>query len=151
MRLYENCTPGSFIEIKLCSMAWVFNGVSDQDYARNQAAFLYEDLSDQLEGYNVEIIVEGRYVEVKPAGINKGTFVSMLLGYLRSLIDFALIVGDDKSDELMFESLLSHPVVGSREAIFPVVVGLKPSKAKYFLFDTREVFQLIEGLNSCTK
>ena len=71
-------------------------------------------------------------MEVKPAGINKGTFVSIILGYLKNTLDFSLVVGDDKGDEQMFLAQLNDKGLSQCDAIFSVVVGIKPTKAKYY-------------------
>lgn len=64
-------------------------------------------------------------------------------------IDFVMCIGDDRSDEDMFESISSiasdssPPVVPE---IFACTVGQKPSKAKYYLDDTVDVMTLLQGL-----
>lgn len=70
--------------------------------------------------------------------------------------DFVLCIGDDKSDEDMFESILSTvsgPTLTVAPEIFACTVGRKPSKAKYYLDDTVDVVKLLQGLSaaSCPK
>lgn len=64
--------------------------------------------------------------------------------------DFLLCIGDDLSDEDMFESILSKAScstsTGSVPEIFACTVGQKPSKAKYYLNDTKHVMRLLQGL-----
>lgn len=63
--------------------------------------------------------------------------------------DFVLCVGDDKSDEDMFESILSSvscPNMPVAPEIFACTVGQKPSKAKYYLDDAADVVKLLQGL-----
>lgn len=63
--------------------------------------------------------------------------------------DFILCIGDDKSDEDMFESILktvSSPSIPAVPEIFACTVGQKPSKAKYYLDDTADVIRLLSGL-----
>lgn len=65
--------------------------------------------------------------------------------------DFVMCIGDDRSDEDMFESILSTvscPSLPSAPEIFACTVGRKPSKAKYFLDDTADVVRLLQGLAS---
>ena len=59
--------------------------------------------------------------------------------------DFVLCIGDDKSDEDMFESIVDATVAPSVE-IFACTVGRKPSKAKYYLEDIGDVIHMLEGL-----
>lgn len=63
--------------------------------------------------------------------------------------DFVMCIGDDRSDEDMFESILStvaSPALPSRPEIFACTVGRKPSKAKYYLDDAVDVLKLLQGL-----
>jgi trehalose 6-phosphate synthase/phosphatase len=63
--------------------------------------------------------------------------------------DFVMCIGDDRSDEDMFESILSTvscPSLPAAPDIFACTVGRKPSKAKYFLDDTSDVVRLLQGL-----
>ena len=63
--------------------------------------------------------------------------------------DFLFCIGDDRSDEDMFESiarLFDNPSLPPIAEVFACTVGLKPSKAKYYLDDTPEVIKLLQGL-----
>lgn len=63
--------------------------------------------------------------------------------------DFVMCIGDDRSDEDMFESILStvsSPSLPAAPEIFACTVGQKPSKAKYYLDDNTEVVKLLHGL-----
>lgn len=63
--------------------------------------------------------------------------------------DFVLCIGDDRSDEDMFESILStvsSPSSTAAAEIFACTVGRKPSKAKYFLEDATDVVKMLQGL-----
>ena len=62
--------------------------------------------------------------------------------------DFVMCVGDDISDEDMFESILrtvSCPSLPVVPEIFACTVGQKPSKAKYYLDDPADVMKLLQG------
>lgn len=63
--------------------------------------------------------------------------------------DFVMCIGDDRSDEDMFESILStvsSPSMPTPPEIFACTVGRKPSKAKYYLDDATDVVKLLQGL-----
>lgn len=65
--------------------------------------------------------------------------------------DFLLCIGDDRSDEDMFESIVrsaSDPTLQAISHVYACTVGQKPSMAKYYLDDTFEVIRLLEGLAS---
>lgn len=70
--------------------------------------------------------------------------------------DFVMCIGDDRSDEDMFESILSFvsgPSCSVTPEIFACTVGQKPSKAKYYLNGVSGVLRLLQGLAgaSCPK
>lgn len=63
--------------------------------------------------------------------------------------DFVLCIGDDRSDEDMFEIIgnaINGGVLSSNTSVFACTVGQKPSKAKYYLDDTIEVINMLEAL-----
>ncbi len=63
--------------------------------------------------------------------------------------DFVLCIGDDRSDEDMFEIIgdaMNSGVLSSNTSVFACTVGQKPSKAKYYLDDTVEVINMLEAL-----
>lgn len=65
------------------------------------------------------------------------------------LPDFVLCIGDDRSDEDMFEVIKSArtgPSLSPVAEVFACTVGQKPSKAKYYLDDTTEILRMLLGL-----
>lgn len=67
------------------------------------------------------------------------------------LPDFVLCIGDDRSDEDMFEVIMSAksgPSLSPVAEVFACTVGQKPSKAKYFLEDTTEIVRMLQALAS---
>jgi len=63
--------------------------------------------------------------------------------------DFVLCIGDDTSDEDMFEGItnaMSRPTLSPIVEVFACTVGQKPSKAKYYLDDTVDVVRMLQGL-----
>ena len=98
------------------------------------------------------------YVEACPKGIDKGVMAERFVGLVADAarrgrpaepLQFVLCVGDDSSDELMFEAL--HSKFGMHPAdldLFTVTVGRKPSKAQVYLGDHTEVVELLKMLSS---
>lgn len=69
------------------------------------------------------------------------------------LPDFVLCIGDDRSDEDMFEVIMSAiggPSLSPVAEVFACTVGRKPSKAKYYLEDTGEILRMLEGLGNAS-
>lgn len=67
--------------------------------------------------------------------------------------DFVLCIGDDRSDEEMFEAIASsvadHSLPETAQ-VFACTVGQKPSMARYYLDDTIEVIKMLEGLSAAS-
>ncbi|KAK8795543.1 hypothetical protein WA158_000200 [Blastocystis sp. Blastoise] len=80
MEKYTYRTNGSFIEDKGSSLVWQYKD-SDPDFGTMQAQDLEDNLTESLEGFPVEVLKGGDYVEVRPKGINKGAFVKHVLRY----------------------------------------------------------------------
>ncbi|KAJ6339837.1 hypothetical protein OIU77_007726 [Salix suchowensis] len=91
-------------------------------------------------------------VEVKPQGVTKGLVTEKVLSKMIASgkpPGFVLCIGDDRSDEDMFESISNTPYspsLPSAPAIFACTVGQKPSKARYYLDDTVDVLALLQCL-----
>ncbi|XP_068641613.1 probable alpha,alpha-trehalose-phosphate synthase [UDP-forming] 9 [Aristolochia californica] len=155
MKLYVEATDGSYIESKESAIVW------HHEYANaNFGSFQAKELLDHLENVlaNEPVVVRrgNHIVEVNPQGVSKGLVAENLLSTLVESgkpPDFVLCIGDDRSDEDMFESIYSKSSSLSLPAapkIFACTVGQKPSKAKYYLDDTVDVIKLLEGLASAS-
>jgi trehalose 6-phosphate synthase/phosphatase len=85
-------------------------------------------------------------------GVSKGVVVEKLLLMMeRALLpDLVLCVGDDWSDEDMFENIESLMNDAPSAEVFACIVGQKPSKAKYYLDDIVEVIKMLQGLASAS-
>ena len=85
-------------------------------------------------------------------GVTKGLVAERLLAMMKeknTLPDFVLCIGDDKSDEDMFEVIsgaMAGPSLSPVADVFACTVGQKPSKAKYYLEDTTEIVKMLEGI-----
>jgi hypothetical protein len=86
-------------------------------------------------------------------GISKGVVVESLLSSMvrgGKAPDFVLCIGDDRSDEDMFESIVcpgnNSVKLPATSEVFACTVGKKPSMAKYYLDDTVDVIKMLQGL-----
>ena len=85
-------------------------------------------------------------------GVSKGRVTEKILSTLISdgkPPDLVMCIGDDRSDEDMFESISStiySPSLSAPPEIFACTVGQKPSKARYYLDDSADVLKLLQGL-----
>ncbi|WOH13606.1 hypothetical protein DCAR_0833116 [Daucus carota subsp. sativus] len=150
MKLYTESTDGSYVETKESALVWHHQD-ADPDFGSCQAKELLDHLEKVLAN-EPAVVKRGQYiVEVKPQGISKGLVAEKVLSTMVSSgmpPDFVVCVGDDKSDEDMFESILStvsSPSIPAPE-VFACTVGRKPSKARFYLDDSVEVVKLLQGL-----
>ncbi|XP_077234960.1 alpha,alpha-trehalose-phosphate synthase [UDP-forming] 5-like [Tasmannia lanceolata] len=151
MKLYTETTDGSSIETKESALVWHYQ-YADPDFGSCQAKELLDHLESVLVNEPVSVKSGQHIVEVKPQGVNKGLVAERLLSMMRQkdkLPDFVLCIGDDRSDEDMFEvisSAMAGPSLSPVAEVFACTVGQKPSKAKYYLDDTTEIVRMLLGL-----
>ncbi|XP_020584503.1 alpha,alpha-trehalose-phosphate synthase [UDP-forming] 6-like [Phalaenopsis equestris] len=156
MSLYTETTDGSTIEDKETSMVWCYED-ADPDFGSCQAKELLDHLESVLTNEPVSVKAGQNNVEVKPQGVSKGLVAERLLSTMRErelLPDFVLCIGDDRSDEDMFEVItgaVDGPSLSPSAEVFACTVGRKPSKAKYYLDDAAEIVRLMEGLASVSE
>ncbi|KAM7487794.1 hypothetical protein LguiB_025278 [Lonicera macranthoides] len=151
MKLYTETTDGSTIEDKETAMVWCYED-ADPDFGSCQAKELLDHLESVLANEPVTVKSGQNIVEVKPQGVSKGLVAKRLLSTMHGSgisPDFVLCIGDDRSDEDMFEvisSSMAGPCIAPNAEVFACTVGRKPSKAKYYLDDTVEIVRLMKGL-----
>ncbi|KAK6947398.1 Glycosyl transferase, family 20 [Dillenia turbinata] len=151
MQLYTETTDGSYIETKESALVWNYQ-YADRDFGSCQAKELLDHLESVLANEPVSVKSGLHMVEVKPQGVNKGLVAERLLATMKEkgmLPDFVLCIGDDRSDEDMFEVIISAmagPSLSPVAEVFACTVGQKPSKAKYYLDDTSEILRMLQGL-----
>lgn len=155
MKHYMEATDGSSMEVKESALVWHHRD-ADPDFGSCQAKELLDHLENVLAN-EPAVVQRGQHiVEVKPQGVTKGLVAEKVLSMLANdgkAPDFVMCVGDDRSDEDMFESISDAVSNSSGTAvpeIFACTVGQKPSKAKYYLDDTADVVRLLRGLASAS-
>lgn len=85
-------------------------------------------------------------------GVSKGLLAEKVLASMKEKgqqADFVLCIGDDRSDEDMFENIadvMKRGIVAPKTPLFACTVGQKPSKAKFYLDDTYEVVSMLSAL-----
>jgi trehalose 6-phosphate synthase/phosphatase len=134
MEKYALKTPGAFVEMKNFSVVWHYRKASPY-YAQKHIVVLKRQLARLARVYGLEVNSGNKILEVKPTGVNKGVAA---LAMLRSNPDFVLCMGDDYTDEDMFEAL---PITA-----FTVKVGRGISAARYRLPSVDSVHTLLKRL-----
>lgn len=154
MQLYTETTDGSTIETKESALVWSYQ-YADPDFGSCQAKELLDHLESVLANEPVSVKSGQHIVEVKPQGVNKGIVAEHFLSTMQQkgmLPDFVLCIGDDRSDEDMFEVILSaRDSLSPVAEVFACTVGQKPSKAKYYLEDTTEIVRMLQGLANASE
>ncbi|CAL0320788.1 unnamed protein product [Lupinus luteus] len=154
MQLYMETTDGSNIEAKESAIVWNYE-FADRDFGSCQAKELLDHLESVLANEPVSVKSGPHIVEVKPQGVSKGIVAERLLSTMQQkevVPDFVLCIGDDRSDEDMFEVIASSRASLSPVAdVFPCTVGQKPSKAKYYLDDTGDIWRMLQGLANASE
>ena len=93
-----------------------------------QAIELEDQLQSALEMFDVEVLKGRDYVQVRPRNVNKGVFVREVLELLNhsseSAVDFVLCMGDDTTDEAMFEAAQEYVKEDPRHRE-PVLTGIR--------------------------
>ncbi|EOY25144.1 Trehalose phosphatase/synthase 5 isoform 1 [Theobroma cacao] len=156
MKLYTETTDGSAIETKESALVWNYL-YADPDFGFCQAKELLDHLESVLANEPVSVKSGQHIVEVKPQGVNKGLVAEHLLTTMQQkgmLPDFVLCIGDDRSDEDMFEVIMrarTGPSLSPVAEVFACTVGQKPSKAKYYVEDRTEILRMLQGLANASE
>jgi trehalose-6-phosphatase len=122
-------------------------------------------LKEIMAVYDVEVLrgggVSDGYIEARPKGVSKGLFVNHAMATMKASNnepDFVLAIGDDSSDEPMFEYLnlvagtpantaaAGASPVTMEVSTFTVTVGKKPSTAQSFVDDPAAVMDVLSTL-----
>jgi trehalose 6-phosphate synthase/phosphatase len=139
LELYVDRTPGSFVEEKGYSLSWHYRK-ADARLASVRAKELKEDLINLTENLGVRVLEGSKVIELKDAVVSKGRAVARWLG--RKDWDFILAMGDDWTDEDMFDAL--------PDSAYSIKVGLSASKARFNLDSQEDVMDLLKELRGTT-
>jgi len=155
MSIYVERTHGTYIEQKGSAIIFQFRD-ADPEFGYLQSKELEENLADVVMSYPIEIIrgggIDDGYIEVRPKGLSKGLFLKHAMSILSSQgksVDFVLGIGDDISDEPLFESMNS--LKSMKGKCFSVTVGKKVSAAKAYVDDTSAVKELLWAMHKTTQ
>jgi len=137
MEAYTRRCAGSFVEEKDFSMVWHYRNAAPEQ-GRVRSFELTNELKDFTHHRQLQVLVGNRIVEVRHSGIDKGSFLQRLLK--TQDYDFIFAVGDDRTDEDMFRTLVGNPYACT------IKVGAEASYAQYNLHTPQMVVALLESL-----
>jgi trehalose 6-phosphate synthase/phosphatase len=136
MERYAERTPGALVEEKDYAIVWHYRNVAPElAYARNSR--LRHDLMQALDHTDVGVYGGHKVIEVKPRAINKGTVALELLAM--NPADFVMAIGDDHTDEDMFEVL-------QEDDYYTIKVGLGETHARLQVAGVQQVRSLLSDL-----
>lgn len=138
LNLYTERCPGAFMEEKETSLAWHYRTAEHPEFAIHRA----QELTWQLKNYiqpelNLQIIDGDMVIEVKKAAFNKGTSARQFIE--EEMYDFILAIGDDTTDEDMFEALPN--------SAYTIKIGDGLSAARYHIKNQSEVIDFLSYIS----
>ncbi len=139
MEAFADLTPGAFVEEKDYALVWHYR-LADPELSAVRARELKDALCDITQNLDLLVLEGNKVIEVKPANINKGRTARFFLE--KEDFDFILAVGDDWTDEDLFEAM--------PEEAYTIKVGFGVSRAKYQVESFREVRKILQKLCETT-
>ncbi len=106
LEIFTDRTPGSFIEEKSYALVWHYRKAVPE-LGELRANELLDALRTLLSGTDLQVLRGSKVIEIKPAVINKGKAALQWLEK-NNPHEFILAVGDDWTDEDIFEVLPRH-------------------------------------------
>lgn len=135
LKQYVERTPGSFIEEKQYSIAWHYRKVEPL-LGKKQANELKDILLHFIENSKIGILEGNKVIELKNININKGQAAFNWI--CKTKYDFILFIGDDATDEDVFEIL--------PETSYSFKVGKGLSLARYYIKSPSHVIKLLSDI-----
>ncbi|HET9681353.1 MAG TPA: trehalose-phosphatase, partial [Candidatus Limnocylindrales bacterium] len=133
---FADRAPGSFVEEKALGLAWHFR-LAHPEFGGWLANGLQSVLERQLAGSDLAVTRGRKVIEVRFGWANKGEAI----GLVRSVAPhprFELAVGDDRTDEDLFERLPDRAAT--------IHVGRGPTRARFRVADPSAVLGLLGAL-----
>ncbi len=128
---------GSFVEEKSFSLAWHYR-TADPEIGYSCSRELIDLLTNIAPSYNLKVLDGKKVVEILSNETGKGRAVKKL--FEQNSFDFVLSIGDDATDEEMFEYLLNF------SNAYTIKVGEGTTFAKYQLTSIGDVAVLLKQL-----
>ncbi|MDR9401365.1 MAG: bifunctional alpha,alpha-trehalose-phosphate synthase (UDP-forming)/trehalose-phosphatase [Psychroflexus sp.] len=132
LETFVDRTPGTFIEQKNYSLAWHYRN-ADPEMAKQRVMELNTVLTSFISNTDLSVIEGNKVLQIKSNKVNKGRSGNYLLNKLD--YDQTFGIGDDWTDEFMFEELPDNS--------FTIKVGIRKTKAKFFVKNQQQVRQLL--------
>ena len=135
LEIFADRLPGSFVEEKEESVAWHYR-LADPEQAQLRASELVDHLLNLTAKTDLQIVQGSKVVEIRRAGVDKGSSASFWLG--SGAYDFILAIGDDATDEDLFKVLPPSAI--------SIRVGVTGTHAQFNIRNVTEVIDLLRAL-----
>lgn len=140
MELYVQRTHGAYIEQKGNELIWQFRD-ADPEFGFLQSKELEAHLKEIMAVYDVEVMrgggVSDGYIEARPIGVSKGLFINHAIATMKANNmepDFIMAVGDDSSDEPMFNHLNAIMSKDQQKSTSPRIINNSEVISIYLMF-----------------
>ena len=134
LETFVDRTPGTFIETKNYSLAWHYR-MADPELGKIRTMELNTVLTSMVANNELSILNGHKVIEIKSSNVNKGRAIRRII--LKKKFDFMAVIGDDWTDEYMFEE--------SPKWAYTIKVGFTKTKATYQIKNPAKVRQLLKN------
>ncbi len=132
LEIFTRRSPGSFIEEKKYTLVWHYRNVNPElGFIRSRE--ILDNLHHMVRNSYLHIIDGNKVIEVRVAGIDKGTIATKLIEELP--YDFVMSMGDDKTDEDMFKAVADKG--------YSIKIGSGPTSAQFYLKNQTDAVELL--------
>ncbi|MEP5131267.1 trehalose-phosphatase, partial [Nonlabens ulvanivorans] len=132
LQKYVDRTPGTFIEKKKYSLVWHYRK-ADPDLGEQRATELSNVIKELSINRGLSVLYGNKVIEIKSMNVHKGKAATNHI--LSSEKDFVFAIGDDWTDEFMFQDLPEDAVT--------VKVGRVNTAARYYIERQEDVAGLL--------
>ena len=141
LTIYSARTPGSFLEDKGHAITWHYRN-APTEFAQFLAHKLHLELEEAHKTYPIQVSLGKKTVEIKSLHANKGIFIRQWLRNQEYQPDVILAIGDDRTDEDMFDYLKNQSEIPH----YCIKVGEGPSLAGHHIQEQNQVNQFLRNL-----
>ena len=131
-KLTEGC-QGAFIEEKQFCLTWHYRLADNGEFFANK---VLQGISNLLDKHRLKVLNGNKVIELVPKDSGKGNTVKKLLNDIP--YDFVLAIGNDVTDEEMFEELKNH------KHAWTIKVGPGATVARYRMNSPTEVVRFLD-------
>jgi len=135
LETFVDRTPGSKLEINRFSLSWYY-GDTDLELGEKRFIEMRTVLTSLTANTDLSVFHGNKVVEIKSNKVSKGYAAVQILK--EKEFDNIIAIGDDWTDEYMFEDLPDHA--------HTIKVGLKETNARYYLKKVNEVRNFLQKM-----